>query len=168
MPIWAFGLGLLAKIVGKSQGKRKNNASGKMMAVFGPFFGPRMAMSCQKRRPCFDNFPVISCVFHIFSPHNTTQHTHHTTRISLCFLWFSGFSTRTQYTTYTYTHTHTCTPATDRDLESGLSKSNTRKNPRKMPEKGKARGISGEGSFRYRRANRSSAAKWRKTNRTIC
>ena len=33
----AFGLGPPAKIVGKSQEKRKNNASGKM-AVFGPFF----------------------------------------------------------------------------------------------------------------------------------
>ena len=67
-------------------------------------------------------------------------------------------STHTQHSTHTpHPHTHTCTPATDRDLESALSKSHTRKNPRNMPEKGKVRGISGEGSCR----------KWRKTNRTI-
>ena len=89
---WAFGFGPRAKIVGKSQEKCKNKALGKMANV-GPFSGPRMAISCQKRRPCFDNFPVISCVFftfsHLTTPHNT--HTHHTTRISLCFLWFSVF-----------------------------------------------------------------------------
>ena len=55
----AFGIGPPAKIVGKSQGKRKNNASGKM-AVFGPFFGPWMAISCQKRSPRIDNFPTVS------------------------------------------------------------------------------------------------------------
>ena len=167
VPFWAVWVGTSGQNRRQIPGKRKNNASGKM-AVFGLFFGPRMAISCQKRRPCFDNFPVISCVFHIFSPHNTTQHTHHTTRISLCFLWFSVFFPHAHSTQHTHTRTHTCTPATDRDLQSDLSKSNTRKIPRKMPEKGKARRISGEGSFRYRRANRSSAAKWRKTNRTIC
>ena len=140
----------------------------------GPFSGPRMAISCQKRRPCFVNFPNVSRVFVYFSPHNTTQHTHHTTRISLCFLWFSVFfhthNTAQHTHSQPHTRTHTCTPATDRDLESGLSKCvsvNTRKNPRNMPEKGKVRGISGEGSFRYGRVNRSSAAKWRMTNRTI-
>ena len=144
--------------------KCKNKALGEM-ANFGPFSGPRMAISCQKRRPCFDNFPVISCSFSHFSPHNTTQHTHthHTTRISLCFLWFFSVFPHA----HRHTRTHTFTPATDPDLESGLSKSNTRKILRNMPEKGKVRGILGEGSFRDRRANRSAAAKWRKTNRTI-
>ena len=145
-----FGLGPRAKIVGKSQGKCKNKALGKM-TNFGPFSGPRMAISCQKRRPCFDNFPVISCVFHIFSPHNTTQHTPYHTHFSLFLVVFSVFphAHSTQHThSQTHTRTHTCTPATDRDLESGLSKSKTRKNPRNMPEKGKVRGISGEGSWR--------------------
>ena len=113
----------------------------------------------------------FSCFLCIFSPHNTTQHTHHTTRISLCFLWFSVFfhtHNTSQHThSQPHTRTHTCTPATDRDLESGLSKSHTRKNPRNLPEKGKVRGISGEGSFRDRRANRSSSSWERKTNRTI-
>ena len=154
---FAFGLGPRAKIVGKSQGKRKNNALGKM-ANFGLFFGPWMVFSCPKRRLCFDNFPNVSRVLCIFSSHNTTQHTHHTTRISLCFLWFSVFFHNTQ----PHTHNTHNTPATDRELESGLSKSHTRKNPRNMPEKGKVRGIPGEGSSRYGRASRSSAPKWRK------
>ena len=168
---WAFGIGLSARNVGKSQGKCKNKALGKM-AVFGPFSGPRMAISCQKSRPCFVNFPNVSRVFVYFltSQHHTT-HTPYHTHLSLFPLVFSVFphaQHRTTYTlTTTHTHTHTCTPATDRDLESGLSKSHTRKNPRNMPEKGKVRGISGEGSFRNGRANRSSAAKWRMTNRTI-
>ena len=130
MPFLAFGLGPRAKIVGKSQGKCKNKALGKM-ANFGPFSGPRMAISCQKRRPCFDNFPVISCVFHIFSPHNTTPHTPYHTHFSLFLVVFSVFphAHSTQHThSQTHTRTHTFTPATDRDLESGLSKSNTRKN----------------------------------------
>ena len=38
MPFLAFGIGPSAENVGKSQGKRKNNASGKK-AVFGPFLG---------------------------------------------------------------------------------------------------------------------------------
>ena len=42
----------VSQIVGKSQGKCKNNALGKM-AVFGPFFGPWMAIACQKRSPSF-------------------------------------------------------------------------------------------------------------------
>ena len=33
------------------------------MAVFGPFFGPWMAKSCQKRSPRFDNFPTVSSDF---------------------------------------------------------------------------------------------------------
>ena len=35
-------------------------------------------------------------------------------------------------------HAHAHTPATDRDLESGLSKSNTRKNPGKCLKKAKS------------------------------
>ena len=237
---WAFEIGPPAEIVDKSQGKCKNNALGKK-TVFGPFLGPWMAISCQERSLCFDNFPNVSFFFVHFSllcdhdlnlfycpylftflifyckksttqhtystqhphttydthntshfalvwcsfwwswrlfpakpthltthsPHNTSQHTHthtHTTRISL----FSfGFSVFFHAHTHAHTCTHTHTPAIDRYLARGLSKSvcvNTRIN---MLEKGKVRGNSGEGSFRYRLGNRSSAAKWRKTNRTI-
>ena len=120
---------------------------------------PKMETIFCEFSQCFSCFCVFS---HLTIPHNT----HHTTRISLCFLWFSVFfHTHTAHNIHTHRHTHaqhTCTPATDRDLESGLSKSHTRKNPRNMPEKGKVRGIPGEGSSRYGRASRSSAAKWRK------
>ena len=109
----AFGLGPRAKIVGKSQGKCKNKALGKM-ANFGPFSGPRMAISCQKRRPCFDNFPVISCVFSYFltSQHHTT-HTPYHTHFSLFLVVFSVFphAHSTQHThsqTHMHTHIHTC------------------------------------------------------------
>ena len=115
------------------------------MAVFGPFSGPRMAISCQKRRPCYVNVHNVSRVFCVFShlttPHNT--HTLTTTRISLCFLWFSVFfHTHTPHNIHTHRHTrtHTCTPATDRDLESGLSKSNARKNQRKCLKKRQSQG----------------------------
>ena len=166
---WAFGLGPRAKIVGKSQGKRKNNALGKM-TNFGPFLGPWMAKSCQKRRPCFDIFPMFSvflCICSRLLDHVFSLFYFPYLLISSYFYYKYG---TIQHATYTLTTTHahtTCTPATDRDLESGLSKSHTQKNPRKMPEKGKVRRISGEVSLRYRRVNRSSAAKWRKTNRTI-
>ena len=65
-------------------------------------------------RPCFQ--PVLLSIFMYFfifyykKAQHSTQHTQNTT-------------------------THTCTPATDRDLESGLSTSHTRKNPRKCLEK---------------------------------
>ena len=114
-------------------------------------------------------FPMfLVFLSHIFSPHNTTHtHTPYHTHFSLFLVVFSVFphAHSTQHThSQTHTRTHTCTPATDRDLESGLSKSKTRKNPRNMPEKGKVRGISGEGSLAMLdRSNRSSAAKWRKT-----
>ena len=88
------------------------------------------------------NFPNVSRVFVYFSPHNTTQHTHtHTpyhTHFSLFPLVFSVFP-HAHSTQHTHSQTHTRTLATDRDLESGLSKSHTRKNPRNMPEKGKVR-----------------------------
>ena len=77
------------------------------------------------------------------------------------------YSTQHAATIAIFTSTYTYTPATDRDLESGLSKSHTRKNPRNMPEKGKVRRISGEVSMRYRRANRSSTVKWRKDQSEI-
>ena len=64
-------------------------------------------------RPCFQ--PVLFSIFIesliFYYKYNTTQHT--------------------TYTIHNHTRAHTCTPATDRDLESGLSKSvsvNTRKN----------------------------------------
>ena len=101
-------------------------------------------------RPCFQ--PVLFSIFADFL-------------IFLLQIWHN--TARNIHNTQPHTRTHTCTPATDRDLESGLSKSHTRKHPRNMPEKGKVRRISGECSLRYRRANRSSAARWRKTNGTI-
>ena len=89
-------------------------------------------------------FPLFPAFFHIFSPHNTSQHhTPYHTHFSLFPVVFSVFphAHSTQHThSQTHTHTHTCTPATDRDLESGLSKSNTRKNPRNMPEKRQGQG----------------------------
>ena len=108
---WAFGLGPRAKIVGKSQGKCKNKALGKMIN-FGPFLGPWMAKSCQKKRPCFDIFPNVSRVFCVLS-HLTTPHNTHT--IPHAFLsvssGFQCFSTRTTphniHNTQTHTHTHT-------------------------------------------------------------
>ena len=72
MPFLAFGIGPPAKIVGKSQGKRKNNASGKM-TVFALFWGPWMTISCQKRSPCFDNVPTVSRDFFVFSHYFATM-----------------------------------------------------------------------------------------------
>ena len=96
-----------------------------------------------KKETMFCDFAqCFSCFLCIFSPHNTTQHTHHTTRISFCFLWFSVFfhthNTAQHTQSQTHTRTHTCTLATDRDLESGLSKSHTRKNPGKCLKKAKS------------------------------
>ena len=115
----ALGMRPSAENVGKTQEKCKHNALGKK-TVFGPFFGPWMSISCQRWSPCFDNFPNVSCVLCIFSPHNTTQHT----PILHACLWFSfGFSVFF----HTRTHMHM---QTDRYLACGLSKSvcvNTRK-----------------------------------------
>ena len=132
------------------------------MANFGPFGSPWVAIPCQRWRPYFVNFPNVSRVFVYFltSQYHTT-HTPYHTHFSLFPLVFSVFP-HAHSTQHTHSQTHTRTPATDRDLESGLSKSHTRKNPRNMPEKGKVRGIPGEGSSRYGRASRSSAPKWRK------
>ena len=88
----------------------------------------------KKRDHVLTIFPMFLVFLCIFSPHNTTQHTHHTTRISLCFLWFSVFFHNTQ----PHTHNTHNTPATDRDLESDLSKSHTRKNPGKCLKKAKS------------------------------
>ena len=112
VPFLAFGIGPPAENVGKSQGKRKNNASGKM-AVFGPFFGPWMAKSCQKRSPRFDIFPTVSrdffCIFSLLCDHDL--------RLFYCpylftFLIFYYKKSTTQHTTYTilnHTHAHTQT-----------------------------------------------------------
>ena len=62
---WAFGKGSSADNVGKSQRMCKNNASG-TMAVFGPFWGPWMAISCQTRIPCFYNLSNILFFFNLF------------------------------------------------------------------------------------------------------
>ena len=89
------------------------------------------------------NFPNVSRVFCVFShlttPHNTHTIPHAFLAVSSC---FQCFSTRTTphniHNTQTHTHTHTCTPATDRDLESGLSKSHTRKTHGKCLKKAKS------------------------------
>ena len=136
----AFGIGPPAKIVGKSQGKRKNNASGNM-AVFGPFFGPWVAIPCQRWRPCFDIFRMFS-VFLDFS--RLDDHVFQPVLFSIFIHFFIFFTTNiaqhsTQHTQYTTTHAHTtCTLATDRDLESGLSESNARKNLEKCLKKAKS------------------------------
>ena len=75
---------------------------------------------------------------------NHTTHTPYHTHFSLFPLVFSVFphaQHRTTYTIHNHTHAHTCTPATDRDLARGLSKSvsvNARKNPRKCLKKAKS------------------------------
>ena len=86
-------------------------------------------------------FPVIF-VYFLTSQHHTT-HTPYHTHFTLFPLVFSVFPHAQHHTTYTltttHTHTHhTHTPATDRDLESGLSKSHTRKNPGKCLKKAKS------------------------------
>ena len=137
----AFGIGPPAKIVGKSQGKRKNNASGNM-ANFGPFWSPWVAIPCQRWRPCFDIFPNVFCVFWI-------SHDLMTMFFSLLYFpylfissyFYYKYSTaqHATYTIHNHTHAHTtCTPATDRDLESGLSESNARKNLEKRLKKAKS------------------------------
>ena len=81
------------------------------MANFGPFFGPWMAKSFQKRSARFDNFPTVSRVFCIFS-----LLCDHDLSLFYCpylftFLIFLQKST-TQHTTYTilnHTHAHTQT-----------------------------------------------------------
>ena len=86
----------------------------------------------RKKRPCFDSFPNVSCVFsHFLTSQHHTTHTPYHTHFSLFLVVFSVFphAHSTQHThSQTHTRTHNNTPATDRDLESGLSKSNTRKN----------------------------------------
>ena len=71
-------------------------------------------------RPCFQ--PVLFSIFIYFLifyyKYSTTQHA--------------------TYTVHNHTRTHTCTPATDRDLESGLSESNARKNLEKCLKKAKS------------------------------
>ena len=144
------------------------------MTNFGPFLGPWRPDRAKEGDHVLIIFPmflVFFCISHLATPHNTH------TPIPHAFLYFplvfSAFfiHTRTPMPhapTRTRTHTHTL--ATDHNLESGLILQRMcehAEKPRNMPEKGKVRGLSGEGSFRYRRANRSSAAKWRKTNRTI-
>ena len=138
-----FGIGPSAKIVGKSQGKRKNNASGKM-AVFGPFFSVHgWPYRAKKGRPCFDMFPMF-LVFFVYLL-TTFRPCFQPVLFSIFIDFLTFFTTNiaqhstqhTQYTT-THTHTHTRTPATDRDRENGLSKSNARKNPGKCLKKAKS------------------------------
>ena len=105
-----------------------------------------MAIPCQKKRPCFENFPNVSrdfCVFsHLATPHNTHTIPHAFLSVSS---GFQCFPTRTTphniHNTQPHTRTHTCTPATDRYLARGLSESvsvNARKNPRKCLKKAKS------------------------------
>ena len=83
-------------------------------------------------------FPVIFCIFSLRCDHDLS--------LFYCpYLFvFHTFTTKKHNTahnihnTQPHTRTHTCTPATDRDLESGLSESNTRENPRKCLKKAKS------------------------------
>ena len=106
------------------------------MANFGPFSGPRMATSCQKKETMFCDFSECFSCFLLYL----------LTTFRPCFqsvLFFHIYLFPHIFTTniaqpHTHTHTHTFTPATDRDLESGLSKSHTRKNPGKCLKKAKS------------------------------
>ena len=87
----------------------------------------------------FPMFPVIFCIFSLRCDHDLSLF------LLSIFIHFPHiFTTKkaqhsTQHThSQTHTLTHTCTLATDRDLESGLSKSNTRKNPGKCLKKAKS------------------------------
>ena len=91
-------------------------------------------------------FPNVSrdfCVFsHLTTPHNTHTIPHAFLSVSS---GFQCFPTRTTphniHNTQPHTRTHACTPATDRYLARGLSKSvsvNARKNPRKCLKKAKS------------------------------
>ena len=71
-------------------------------------------------------------------PHNTTQHTHTIPHVFLSVSFGFQCFIHTHTAHNIHTRTHTCTPATDRDLESGLSKSHTRKNPGKCLKKAKS------------------------------
>ena len=92
----------------------------------------------------FPMFPVIFVYFLTSQHHTTHTHTPYHTHFSLFPLVFSVFphaQHRTTYTIHNHTHSHTCTPATDRYLARGLSKSvsvNARKNPRKCLKKAKS------------------------------
>ena len=88
-------------------------------------------------------------IFFIFFTTNIAQHTH------------------TTYTIHNVTHAHTHTHLPLTVILRVVRVRVTHGKTAKMSEKGKVKGISGEGSFRYRRANRSSAAEWRRTNPTI-
>ena len=74
MSFLVFGIGPPAENVGKSQGKRKNNASVKM-AVFGPFFGPMDGHIVPKKGDhVFDIFPMfLVCFFFAFSHYVVTM-----------------------------------------------------------------------------------------------
>ena len=110
----------------------------KLMAVF----GSRMAINSGE----YTHF-LFYCRIYSLSSYFTTKKAQHSTQHTQC--------------TTTHAHTHAHLPLTV--ILRVVCVRGTRGKPAKIPEKGKVRGISGEGSFR---ANRSSAAKWRKT-RTI-
>ena len=63
---WAFGIGPSAENVGKSQGKCKKTMRREKRAVFGRCGSPWMTTSCENKRPCFEKFANISCVFFDF------------------------------------------------------------------------------------------------------
>ena len=117
----------------------------------------------------FPMFLVFLCISHLTTPHNTHTHTIPHAFLSVS-CGFQCFSTRTTphniHNTQTHTHTHTCTPATDRDLESGLSTTRG-KNPGKCLKKAK----SGETLARARADTDGQIVRLRrsgeKTNRTI-
>ena len=84
---------------------------------------------------CFSCFCVFS---HLTAPHNTHTIPHAFLSVSSGFQCFSTRTTPHNIHTHNHTRTTHNTPATDRDLESGLSKSHTRKNPGKCLKKAKS------------------------------
>ena len=77
------------------------NASGKM-CVFGPFWGPLMAISCPKKRPCFDIFPTLLCFF-VIDP----RYFYHVCVLCVKFSFFGTFSCFTTNTTQHTNRQHT-------------------------------------------------------------
>ena len=111
------------------------------MAVFGPFSvhgWPYRAKKGVRVLTIFPMFPVIFCIFSLRCNLDLSLFYFQYLFTFLIF-YYKKAQHSTQHThSQTRTLTHTCTPATDRDLESGLCKSNTRKNPRKCLKKAKS------------------------------
>ena len=106
---WAFGLGLRAKIVGKSQGKCKNKALGKKanFGLFSVLGWPYRAKKGVRVLTIFPMFPVIFCFFSPRCDHDLSLF--YCPYLFIFFIFYYKKST-TQHTTYTihnHTHAHT-------------------------------------------------------------